>query len=146
MSDENKAIARRIMEVAWSKGDLSVVDECVSIDCRLHDPVFPQVTAGAGSLKEHITACREAFPDLRFSVDDMVAERDEVVIHWTARGTHRGGFLGMAPTNRSATITGTSIFRIENEKLIENWSDWNLLSLLQQLGISMVPKMESHEG
>jgi steroid delta-isomerase-like uncharacterized protein len=146
MSDENKAIARGIMEQAWSNGDLSVVDKTVSIDCRLHDPAFPNLTNGADGLKKHISACRNAFPDLRFTVDDVIAERDEVVIHWTTTGTHRAEFLGMAPTNRSATVSGTSIFRIQNGKVTENWSDWNLLTLLQQLGISMAPKVESRES
>jgi predicted ester cyclase len=66
----------------------------------------------------------------------MIAERNEVVLHWTARGTHQGQFLGMAPTNKSATVTGTSIYKLEKDKIVEQWSDWNLLSLLEQLGLA----------
>lgn len=134
------------MELAWSKGKLSVVDECVAIGCRLHDAAFPSIAAGAGILKEHIASCRKGFPDLRFTLDDVIAERDEVVIHWTGSGTHRGEFLGMPPTNRAAKVSGASIFRIHEGKVIEYWSDWNLLTLLQQLGVSAAPRVESQDS
>jgi len=101
--------------------------------------VFPNLTSGAENIKRHIRSCRSGFPDLTFTVDDMIAERNEVVLHWTCRGTHQAQFLGMAPTNRKATVSGTSINRIENGKISEQWSDWNLLTLLEQLGISGVP-------
>ena len=84
--------------------------------------------------------CRNAFPDLRFTVDDEIAERNEVVIHWTARGTHKAPFLGMAPTDRRATVSGTSIYRFQGGKIVETWSDWNLMTLMEQLGLSVTPK------
>ena len=59
-----------------------------------------------------------------------------MVLHWTARGTHRGEFLGMPATNKSATVSGTSIMRLDKGKIVEQWSDWNLLSLMEQLGLA----------
>jgi hypothetical protein len=72
-------------------------------------------------------------------VDDTIAERNEVVHHWTVRGTHKGQFLGLPPTNRMATVSGTSINRIEGGKIVEQWSDWNLMTLMEQLGVSTAP-------
>ena len=142
MSESNKAMARRVMEEAWSQGKLEVVDELISADCRLHDPVFPSLGPGTENLKGHISMCRSAFPDLRFTIDDVIAERNEVVIHWTGHCTHRGTFLGIPPTNREASVSGTSIYRIDGAKIVETWSDWNLLTLMEQLGVAAAPKAE----
>jgi len=130
------------MQDCWNRGDLEKIDGMVSKDCRYHDPVFPSLTSGLEALKRHIATCRTGFPDLRFDVNDMIAERNEVVIHWTAHGTHKGQFLGLAPTNRSASVAGTSIYRFDGGKIVEQWSDWNLLSLMEQLGLATAPKVE----
>lgn len=136
MSDENKNIARKLMEEGWNKGRLNVVDELVSPRCRFHDPVFPSLKEGAENYKQHMQTCRNGFPDLNFSIEDTIAERNEVVLHWTARGTQRGTFLGMPATNKTGTVSGTTILRMENGKIVEHWSDWNLLTLMEQLGLS----------
>jgi steroid delta-isomerase-like uncharacterized protein len=140
MSSENKDIARRFMDECWSQGKLETVRELVADECRYHDPAFPTLTSGAKNIERHISTCRTAFPDLTFNVEDMIAERNEVVIHWVARGTHKSTFLGMPATNRTATVSGTSIFRIEDRKIAEQWSDWNLMSLMEQLGMAKIPE------
>jgi steroid delta-isomerase-like uncharacterized protein len=143
VSDENKMLVRRLLDEAWNGGRLEDLDTLVAENCRFHDPVFPSMAPGTDSLRRHIRMCRNAFPDLKCTIDDMIAERDEVVVHWTIRGTQRQSFLGMAPTNRTATISGTTINRIENGKIVEQWSDWNLLSLMEQLGLATAPKQEA---
>jgi predicted ester cyclase len=72
----------------------------------------------------------------------MIGERNEVVVHWTVRGTHKGPFLGMPPTNRPCTVSGTSISRMEGGKLVEHWADWNVMTLMEQLGVSAPSKAE----
>jgi steroid delta-isomerase-like uncharacterized protein len=131
----NKQIVHRFLEECWNHGKLDVVHELFAANCRLHDPVFPHLTSGADNLRNHIETCRRGFPDLKFTIDDTIAERDEVVIHWTANGTHKGSFLGMPPTNKKARVSGISIFRLENSKIAEEWSHWNLMSMMEQLGI-----------
>lgn len=142
MSDENKNITRKLMEECWNKGRLDLVDEIMSPRCRFHDPVFPSLTEGAENYKHHVQTCREGFPDLNFKIEDTIAERNEVVQHWSARGKHRGTFLSMPATNKTATVSGTSIYRIENGKIAEAWSDWNLLSLMEQLGLAAPARAE----
>jgi len=140
---DNKQIVRRLMEECWNQGKLDTVSELVAEKCRFHDPVFPSLTSGAENFKRHIESCRRGFPDLKFTIDDTIAERNEVVIHWTGRGTHSGEFLGMMPTNKKATVSGTSIYRIEGSKIVEAWADWNLMTMMEQLGVSTAPQVES---
>ena len=141
---DNKLIVQRFMDECWSRGNLGVVSELVADDCRHHDPVFPSLTSGAENIKNHIQNCRNGFPDLMVTCDDTIAERDEVVVHWTVNGTHKGQFLGMPPTNKKASVTGTTIHRIEGSKIAEIWSNWNLMSLMEQLGIAMAPQGQSN--
>jgi steroid delta-isomerase-like uncharacterized protein len=140
---ENKQITQRFIEECWNRGKMDSMRELVASGCKIHDPVFPALTSGADNLMRHVEMCRSGFPDLKFSIDDTIAERNEVVHHWTARGTHKGQFLGMAPTDRTATISGTSIYRIEGGKIVEQWADWNVMTLMEQLGVSAAPKAEA---
>jgi steroid delta-isomerase-like uncharacterized protein len=140
---DNKQIAHRFMDECWNLGKMESLHELLAHDCSIHDPVFPSLTCGAANMARHIAMCRNGFPDMSFKVDDTIAERNEVVIHWTASGTHEGMYLGMAPTNRKATICGTSIFRIENDVIVEMWADWNLMSLMNQLGVGIPQHSEA---
>ena len=136
MFEVNKAIARRYYEECWNKGDADVVDQLVAPSCRFHDAVFPHLGSGPESLRRHIRMCRTAFPDLHFTIDRIIAEREEVVVHWTRTGTQQRQFLGLAPTHHTTTVTGTSIFRLADGRIAEQWADWNLVTLLEQLGVA----------
>jgi steroid delta-isomerase-like uncharacterized protein len=133
--DRNKKIAYRFIDECWNGGDLASVAELISPRCSYHDPVFPHMSSGVESMQHHIQRSRRAFPDMHFTITDTIAEKDEVVLHWTANGTHRGEFLGIGPTNNKATVAGTSIYRIEDGKIVEEWVNWNLMSLMEQLGV-----------
>src|SRR5271165_2788261 len=137
--DENKHVVQRFVEECWNQGNLNKVSELLADQVRFHDPVFPGLNPGIQNIKNHIEGCRKAFPDLKFTIDDTIAERDEVVHHWTVRGTHKGLFLGMQPTNRKVTLDGTSIYRLENLKITETHAFWNLASMMEQLGVIEVP-------
>ena len=136
MSDENKKIARRLMEEGWNKGRLDVVDELMSSGCRFHDPVFPSLKSGVDNYKQHIQTCRTGFPDLKFTIEDTIAERNEVVLHWTTHGTHRGEFLGMPASNKSATVSGTSIILAESlSQRVRSWIGRQRLWLRGRIGL-----------
>ena len=140
--EQNKELTRRFYEECWNQGKVDRLDQYVTKDCRHHDPVFPTLEPGIESLRRHIMLCRKGFPDLNFAIDDTVAERDEVVVHWTAQGTQEGQFLGVAPTRKSASVTGTSIYRIKGQRIVEQFAEWNLLTLLEQLGVATAPKTQ----
>lgn len=144
-SEQNKKIVQRFMEECWNRGNLNVASELLADQVRYHNPVFPNLNAGVQNIKQHIETCRRAFPDLHFTIDDTIAERDEVVLHWTSRGTHMGPFLGMQTTNRKFAVSGTSIYRVAGNKIVEFYVNWNLATMMAQLGIVELPK-EAVEG
>ena len=124
------------MEDCWNKGDTRAMRELIASTCRYHDPVFP----GVENIEQHIASVRNAFPDLRFTTEDMLGERNEVVVHWTVREAHRGPFLGLLLTDKPCTVSGTSITRMEGGKIVEHWADWNVLTLMEQLGVTAAPR------
>ena len=134
----NKKLVHRFVDECWNDGSRTMVPLMVADSCRYHDPVFPQMDAGVESMQHHIERCRRAFPDLNFTITDSIAEGNEVVLHWVANGTQRGELRGVPPTNGNVLIAGTSIFRIEDYKIVELWSNWNLMSLMEQLGVKNV--------
>jgi steroid delta-isomerase-like uncharacterized protein len=138
--DQNKQVVQTFMEECWNRGNLNKVSELLTDQVRFHDPVFPSLNPGTQNIRNHIEGCRKAFPDIHFTIDDTIAERNEVVIHWTAQGTHKGPFLGMQPTNRKVTVNGTSIHRFEGSKIAEGYTNWNLATMMAQLGVVELPK------
>jgi len=128
------------VEECWNQGNLNKVSEFLTEQAHFHDAVFPNLNPGVQNIKNHIESSRRAFPDLKFTIDDTIAERNEVVVHWRFNGTQKGQFLGMPPTNRKVTIDGTSIYRIEGPKIAEAHANWNLASMMQQLDVTEIPE------
>jgi steroid delta-isomerase-like uncharacterized protein len=135
MSEQNKAIVRRLFEEVWNKGNLSVADELFTPNYTHHDPSTPDVGPGPESEKKRATLYRTAFPDLRLTIEDIIAEGDAVMARWSCRGTHKGDLSGIAPTGKQFTISGVSIARLANGKMVEGWINWDALGLMQQLGV-----------
>ena len=129
----NKSISRRLIMEAFDAGRLEVVDELVAPSFVSHDPAGGDFTGPEGT-KDFVTTYRQAFPDLRVTIEEQVAERDLVATRWAARGTHRGDLMGLPATGKEVTITGLTLDRIENGKLAESWNNWDALGLMQQLG------------
>ena len=135
-AENNKAIVQRFIEEVWNKGNLAVIDELCAANFVDYGPASTDVTRGLDSLKQSVTMYRTAFPDLQLTVEDMVAVGDKVVTRWTARSTHKGDFMGIAPTNKQTTVTGISIDRIAGGKIEETWEAWDRMALMQQLGVA----------
>src|SRR5262245_22251623 len=133
MSEQNKARIRRGIEKAYSRGDLSVVDEVAARDMVIH--ASSQDIHGREGAKQFVTAIRTAFPDIRFTIEDQIAEGDMVVTRWTARGTHKGTFQNVPPTGREIHLEGTDIDRMTDGKVVECWAHIDELGLMQQLGV-----------
>ena len=131
--EENKRTVRRFFEVGPSKGDLDAANELLTPGFVLHVPL--PCSPGVQGIDEVVTACRAAFENLNVTVEDMLAEEDRVAARFTARGIHKGPFMGLPPTGKPITMTGMEIFRLENGKIAELWGEANLIGLMQQLGI-----------
>lgn len=140
MSEENKAIARRWVEELWGQGHVEVADEIIAADYSVHDSGTPNRSGGIEGEKYAVAMYRNVFPDLWFSIEDMIASGDRVVICHTAHGTHRGDLMNIPPTGREVAITGVSILRIESGKIVELRITWDRLGMFQQLGI--IPPIE----
>jgi steroid delta-isomerase-like uncharacterized protein len=134
MSEENKAISRRADEELFNLGNLSVADELFAVDYVYHDPTSGEDWCGPEGVKQFVSMFRTAFPDLRYTIEDQIAEGDKVVIRYTASGTHQGLLMGLAPKGKRVEITDISIMRIESGKIKEIRENYDALGLMQQLG------------
>ncbi len=137
--EENKALVQRFVEEVWNKGNLAAADEFLAANSVGHDPDAPGLAPGVEGFKQVFTMFRTAFPDLHVTVEDMIAEGDKVVSRTTARGTHKGELMGIAPTGKQVTVAEIRIHRIAGGKIVEHWGIVDKLSLMQQLGV--VPTM-----
>jgi predicted ester cyclase len=145
VSDENKAIAARVAAAQCSDATVAVanraVDEFFTKDFVIHN-TFPGLAHDVEGTKQWNAAILEAVPDYNVTIDDQIAEGDKVVTRWTARGTHKGRFQGIAPTGRRVSITGTTISRYVNGKIAESWVELDTLDLMRQLGA--YPSRDDH--
>jgi steroid delta-isomerase-like uncharacterized protein len=133
--EANKLISRRLIEEGLNNGRYEVIDELVAPRFVNHDPSATGDMSGRDGLRQLIDVYRTAFPDLRVSIEEQLAERDLVASRWSARGTHQGPILGIEPTAKQSTVTGITIDRIEDGKIVESWNNWDTLGMLQQLGV-----------
>ena len=131
--DENKALLLRLYDEVFVGWNLDVLDELIGPEFVGHE-MPPGTPRGPVGFKQFYGRLRSAFPDLQYTVDDVVAEGDRVVVRWTWRCTHKGEFMGIAATGKQATVTGIAIYRVASGKCVERWVELGLLNLLQQLG------------
>jgi|SRR5215216_1097271 len=130
---ENKVIAYRILDEVFSQGNLSKIDELFSPDITVHDP--DKELRGREQVERGLTLLRRAFPDLYYTVEDMIAEDDKVVVRFTGRGTHQGEFRGVSPTGKAMSYTGIVILRFVESRLVDYWAVSDALGIFQQLGV-----------
>ena len=125
---------RRLFEETWGKGNFDVFDELCVPDYRSHDPL-----TGDMDLEQTRELCRTyraAFPDLKPAFLGSYTDGDTVVTHWRMTGTHRGALLGIAPTGQRCTVEGITVGKFERGKLAEEWTQWDALGLLRQIGVA----------
>ena len=132
--ERNKAVIRRFVEEVQNQKNFDVFDE-------LNDPEFvnlsspPGVPSDREGGKMYLSGFLNAFPDSRFTIDDMVAEEDRVVTKKTLVGTHTGDLGEIPATGKRVTLQYVDIMRVRNGKIVEHWLSMDQLSLLQQLGV-----------
>jgi steroid delta-isomerase-like uncharacterized protein len=136
MSDDiaaaNKRLVRRFYKEVYGDWNMALVDEAVSPRFTSHD--WPKGSSiGPEGFRAFYSAIRTALPDARYEVDDLISERDEVVVRWRLLGTHLGDFRGMAPTGRAIALAGIAIYRVSDGKLMERWVVTDLHGVLEEL-------------
>jgi steroid delta-isomerase-like uncharacterized protein len=138
--EENKAVVRRFLEEIFTGGNLELVEELFAPHYVLHDPSVPGEVRGPEGIKQYVGMYRGAYPDTRFTVEDQIAEGDEVVTRWTGRGTHQGELMGIPPTGQEVTVTGIEFDRVSGGKLEETWVNYDAMGMMQQLGVIPQPE------
>ena len=138
---DNKAIVRRLYEEVWNKRKLKVVDELISPSHALIDPLVSTSQVGPELYKRRVVELTTSFPDLRFTIEDMIAEKGKVVVCWIISGTHKSGFMDVPATGKKVSVEGVTIHYITNGKILDSSARWDVLGLMRQIGqISPVAK------
>jgi predicted ester cyclase len=134
----NRLIGRRVLLELWGAGKLELADELYAPDYVDHVGRGPEPArvVGPDGIKQAVTLFRRAFPDLHYTVEEELAERDLVWTRFSARGTFKGRFLGAAPTGQIVSYTGMDLNRIAAGKIVESWVNYDALALLQQVGLA----------
>jgi len=131
--DANKSLIRRNFEVIWSDCNLSVADDIIAPDYVGHIATLSEPVHGVDAFKQMVMLYHMAAPDIRFMIQDEVAEGSKVATRWIAHGTHRGEFMGIAPSGQTLSVTGMSFHRVANGRIQESWDDWDALTVLQNM-------------
>ena len=132
--EENKALVRRWIE-EFNKGNMSIVDDVFAPDIVAPGFTPPDIEG----IRHWHTSTRTAFPDFQRTVEDLIAEGDQVVVRLTVGGTHQAKAFGLAPTGKHVETEGVDIVRIADGKIVNFWSVRDMLSVYQQLGVIQDP-------
>jgi len=133
--ESQKAAIRRFYDEVMGQGKLEVLDELVAPSYVEHS-VQPGMPANKEGLAQIVTMLRSAFPDLKFTIEDELAEGDRAVCRTTLRATHLGDFMGIPASNRKIEVTGIDIVRFGPDgKALEHWANQDDFGMMQQLGV-----------
>jgi|SRR6266571_1904017 len=138
-AEENKALNRRFFDEFWDRKNLTVADELMAANHVNYTPGTPPLPPGPEGFKQFATVFMSAFPDLRVMIEDQIAEGDRVATRWSSTGTNTGSLMGIPPTGKSINVTGITITRIVGGKATETWTNFDMLGLLQQIGVAPAP-------
>jgi len=130
---DNAQIAKLVMEDVNNQGKMELIDQHYDPSYKGHETLNPNVSRD--QLKTDVQMYRTAFPDLNVKVDEVVAAGDNVLLRWTARGTHKGPFLGAAATSKPMKTQGITVYTFRNGKIVEEWTQWDAYNMIRDLGI-----------
>jgi predicted ester cyclase len=123
--EDTKEIARRWIDELWNKGNFAVSDELIAPDYLRHDAQLP--IRGRESYLDFIREYRRTFPVMEFTIEDLVAEGQKILVRWTARGTLKSG--------RRGELAGADLLRILDGRIAESWPLFDGLAMLRQIGL-----------
>ncbi len=136
-TEQNKAIVRRYQD-AHNNNQLDLLDDIVATDIISH-ALFPGTPPGLEGAKMLHKALAAAFPDMGYWIEDLVAEGDKVMARFTSTGTFKGELMGIPPNGKAFNVTGISLFRLADGKIVEHWANQDDLGFYQQLGLTPPP-------
>jgi predicted ester cyclase len=142
-TETNKTLVRRAVEEGWNQGNVALIDELCTPNYIHHYPPFPDF-GSSEDYKRFAIAVRSAYPDIHLTIEDLIAEGEQVVVRYMWRGTNTGDFvlptMRIPATGKQVTVTGVTITRFAGGKAVEAWEYPDTLGLYQQLGLIQVPQ------
>ena len=138
MSKENKALVRQVVEQVWQAGNTDAIDEFYAADVVDHN-VPPGMPPGREGSKAWAVMMTSAMTGSEVTIEDQIAEGDLVVTRWSSQATHTGDLMGIPATGKRVSITGISINRVRDGKIVESWGEADMMGMLQQLGVIPAP-------
>ena len=138
MPTEIKVTMQRFYEEVWNQGNLAAIDELLTPDFVDHG-LPPGVPPNREGFKQFAAMYRQAFPDARLTVEDLIIEGDKAVARWSATGTHQGALMGIPATGRKINISGIDVGRFVGGKWAEHWGNFDALGMMQQIGVVPAP-------
>jgi steroid delta-isomerase-like uncharacterized protein len=131
---DNKAIVRRLYEEVWNERRLEVADQLISPSHALNDPIASDSQIGPELYKRRVVELTTSFPDLRFTIEDMISEKEKLVVSWIISGTHKAEFMDIPATGLKVSVEGITIHNVANGKILDSYARWDALGLMRQLG------------
>lgn len=145
MSMVAHTIIRNLYEEVWNKRKLELMSELVSPSHALHGPNFDGASIGPEAYARQVVMFIRGFPDLHWTIEDTIAEKEKIVVEWTFSGTHQGEFMGVAPTHKKVSVGGITIHHIAHGKIMDSDVIWDTWGMMQQLGV-VSPLGRSHSA
>jgi predicted ester cyclase len=133
--EKNVNVVRRLIEEGFNKGNISAVDETVSVNMKEYQRFDPPLPSGSAGTKALIRSLRGMFSDIKLTIEDTAVEGDKVWIRMRARGTNTGSIMGKPPTGKKMEIDVIDICRVKDGKIVEHWGVPDQLGMLEQVGI-----------
>ena len=132
-AEDNKQTMNRFVEFINTASE-KLADELISSNAIFFVPGRPDPLRGPSGYLEIVHMMRSGFPDIQWTLDDMVAENDQIAARFTMRGTHRGTFFGVPPTEKTIEVRAMNFYRFSDKQIIEEFGQPDLLGLMQQIG------------
>lgn len=139
-TEQNRVLVHRRVEEIWHQGNLAAIDDLIAADFISNGQAI-----GREGFRQFVNVVRTAFPDLQFTIEDIVAEGDKVCVRYVGRGTQQGEFAGLPAAGKPVQFAGIDLFRIAGGQFAEEWLMYDQLSLLQQLGAIPAPSQPGAE-
>lgn len=131
-AESNKSVIKKLFNDILNRNNPSTVSEIIAEDYFEQD-LFPGQLQGRIGVVQRLSVLFSAFPDAKYSLEDLIADEDKAAARWTLHGTHKRIFMDILPTNKKITLKGIDIYEIKNDIIISHWSETDLLGLMNQL-------------
>ncbi len=135
MPEDIQRIVDKVIEL-WNTGNPEIARQLYAESAERHDPNQPEPDRGPQQVARYIAGVRAGFPDFKLEIKQTVAEDNRLVTQWTCTGTQKGEFQGIPPTGKHISISGVTLVRIENGKVVEERTYFDRLTMLEQLGVA----------